>query len=100
MSRPIPARGVSALSRTLALTCLATWTPASTGTAQESPPVQKPLPEHKVLAAEEGAWDATIRMYEKGPDAEPSVSKGSEVNEVARGLAVGEDKVVEAHVTS
>ena len=85
MSRPIPARGVSALSRTLALTCLAAWSLASTGTAQESPPVQKPLPEHKILAADEGTWDATIRMYEKGPDAEPSVSKGSEVNEVLPG---------------
>ena len=85
MSRPIPARGVSALSRTLALTCLAAWSPASTGTAQESPPVQKPLPEHKILAAEAGTWDATIRMYEKGLDADPSVSKGSEVNEVLPG---------------
>lgn len=85
MSRPIPARGVSIPRRTLALTCLAAWSLASTGTAQESPPIQKPLPEHKIVAAAEGTWDATIRMYAAGPDAEPAVSKGSEVNEVVPG---------------
>ena len=85
MSRPFPARVVSFSSRTLALACLATWSLASTATAQESPPVQKPLPEHKILAADEGTWDATIRMYAGGPDAEPAVSKGSEVNEVLPG---------------
>src|SRR3954452_24846618 len=82
MSRSISALGVANLRRTFALACLAAWSLASTATAQE---IQKPLPEHKVLAAEEGAWDARIRMYEKGPDAEPSVSKGSEVNEVLPG---------------
>ncbi|HEX8200935.1 MAG TPA: DUF1579 domain-containing protein, partial [Isosphaeraceae bacterium] len=61
------------------------WCLASTATAQESPPVQEPLPEHKILAADEGTWDATIRMYAGGPDAEPAVSKGSEVNEVLPG---------------
>jgi hypothetical protein len=82
MSRSISACSALNLRRTFALACLAAWSLASTATAQE---IQKPLPEHKVLAAEEGAWDATIRMYEKGPDAEPSVSKGSEVNEVLPG---------------
>src|SRR4051794_36389371 len=82
MSRSISVCSVLNLRRTFALACLAAWSLASTATAQE---VQKPLPEHKVLATEEGTWDATIRMYEKGPDAEPSVSKGSEVNEVLPG---------------
>lgn len=85
MSRPIPARRVSIPSRTFALACLAGWSLASPVTAQEPPPVQKPLPEHKILAADEGTWDATIRMYAGGPDAEPSVSKGREVNEVLPG---------------
>ena len=57
MSRPNRLRCVSIPSRTLALTCLAAWFVASTGIAQDSPPVQKPLPEHKILAADEGAWD-------------------------------------------
>ena len=79
------ARSVSIASRTLALTCLAAWSLTSTSTAQEPPPVQKPLPEHKVLAEDEGTWDATIKTYAGGPDAEPAVSKGSEVNEVLPG---------------
>src|SRR3954469_2384467 len=79
MSRSISACSVVNLRRTFALACLAAWSLASTATAQE---IQKPLPEHKVLAADEGTWDATIRTYEKGPDTEPSVSRGREVNEV------------------
>jgi hypothetical protein len=82
MSLPIPARGIPALRRTFALACLAAWPLASPATAQE---VQKPLPEHKVLTADEGTWDATIRTFEGGPDAEPSVTKGTEVNEVLPG---------------
>jgi hypothetical protein len=79
MSRPIFAR------RTPLLGVLAAWALASPAMAQEPPPVQEALPEHKILAAEEGAWDATIRTYHGGPDAEPSVSRGSEVNEVLPG---------------
>src|SRR3954469_5946010 len=82
MSRSISACSVVNLRRTFALACLAAWSVAGTATAQET---QKPLPEHKVLAADEGTWDATIRTYEKGPDAEPSVSRGTEVNEVMPG---------------
>lgn len=83
MSRPIPARDVWVSS--LALAYLAAWSLASAATAQEPPPLQKPLPEHKILAADEGTWDATIKTFEGGPDAQPSVSKGSEVNEVMPG---------------
>jgi Protein of unknown function (DUF1579) len=85
MSHLIPAGRSSLLNRPLALTCLAAWCLSSAATAQEPPPAQKALPEHKILAADEGAWDATIRTYMRGPDAEPSVSKGSEVNEVLPG---------------
>ena len=85
MSRPTPARRDSVLNRTLTFACLAAWSLSSAATAQEPPPAQKALPEHKILAADEGTWDATIRTYMGGPDAEPSVSKGSEVNEVLPG---------------
>ncbi len=55
--------------------------------AQEGggPPAPKPTAEHKVLAADEGTWDATVKSYMAGPDAEPTVSKGSEVNAVMPG---------------
>ena len=85
MSRPIPVRGISVASRTLAVACLAAWSLAGHAWAQEGPPVQKPLPEHKILAADEGTWDATIKMYAGGPDAEPTVSKGTEINEILPG---------------
>jgi hypothetical protein len=85
MSRPFAARGVLVLSRTVALACLTAWSLTTITSAQESAAVQKPLPEHKILAAEEGTWDATIKMFAGGPDAEPAVSKGSEVNEVLPG---------------
>ena len=45
----------------------------------------KPTAEHKVLAADEGTWDATIKSFAAGPDAEPMVSKGTEVNTVLTG---------------
>lgn len=85
MSRPISARGILVLSRTFALACVATWSLASRATAQEGPQVQKPLPEHKIVVTSEGTWDATIRMFAAGPNADPTVSKGTEVNEVMPG---------------
>ena len=48
-------------------------------------PIPKPTAEHKILAADEGTWDATIRSYMAGPDAKPTVSKGFEVNTVLPG---------------
>lgn len=48
-------------------------------------PGSKPTDEHKILASEEGTWDATIKSYMGGPDAEPAVSKGTEVNKVMTG---------------
>jgi Protein of unknown function (DUF1579) len=84
MSQPIPGDHSSIATRSLACLCLA-WFLASFAMAQEPPPAAKALPEHKILAADEGAWDATIKTYMGGPNAEPSVSKGSEVNEVLSG---------------
>jgi hypothetical protein len=81
MSQPILGDPSAIVKRSMACLSLA-WFLASFAVAQEP---SKPLPEHKILASDEGTWDATIRMYAGGPDAEPSVSKGSEVNEVLPG---------------
>lgn len=59
---------------------------ASRARAQEGgPPVPRPTAEHKVLTADAGAWDAEIKSYMEGPDAEPMVSRGTEVNTVMSG---------------
>jgi len=57
----------------------------SSAMAQDAPSPPKPTAEHKILAEDAGTWDATIKSYMGGPGAEPTVSKGSEVNEVALG---------------
>ena len=67
------------MKRTMA--CLVASFLAAPAIAQEGPP--KPSPEHQVLAADAGTWDATIKSYEGG--SEPAVSKGTEVNEVLPG---------------
>jgi hypothetical protein len=51
--------------------------------AQEMPP--KPTAEHKIVTADEGTWDATAKSYQNGPDSEPVVSKGVEVNRIVTG---------------
>lgn len=38
----------------------------------------KPTPEHELLAKGAGVWDATIKSWMQGPDAELTVSKGVE----------------------
>jgi hypothetical protein len=55
--------------------------------AQEGggPPQSKPTAEHKILAADEGTWDGTIKAYMAGPESDPAVSKGVEVNTVMPG---------------
>jgi hypothetical protein len=61
---------------------------SSTGArAQEGggPPVPKPTAEHKIVTADEGTWDATVKMFMGAPGAEPMVSKGVEVNTVLTG---------------
>lgn len=37
-------------------------------------------PEHAVLKHEEGTWDATVKVWANGPDAEPITSKATETN--------------------
>jgi hypothetical protein len=78
MSRLMPAGRKSVL----AWLCLSASLLSTSGMAQE---FAKPLPEHKILAADEGTWDASIKTYMGAPGAEPSISKGSEVNEVMLG---------------
>jgi hypothetical protein len=70
--------------RFFACICVATSAFSSAARAQE-PSVPKPTAEHKVLAEDEGTWDATIKSFENGPESEPVVSKGVEVNTVITG---------------
>jgi hypothetical protein len=51
--------------------------------AQDMP--AKPTAEHKIVTSEEGTWDATVKSYPNGPDSEPVVSKGVEINTVVTG---------------
>lgn len=48
--------------------------------------IAKPAPEHKLLEQEAGTWDASIKSYMAGPDAEPTVSTGTETNTMIGGL--------------
>lgn len=72
------------LAKSLVHLCLAVAVlgASSMAKAQENP---KPTAEHTVLAADEGTWDAIIKGYMGDPDAEPMVSKGTEVNKVLPG---------------
>lgn len=49
--------------------------------AQELP---KPTPHHLALKAQEGTWDAVVKMYME-PGKPPAISKGVEVNTVVLG---------------
>ena len=77
------------LPKSLARLCVAAAVlgASASGMAQEGDglPIPKPTAEHKILAADEGTWDATIKSFLAGPDAEPTVSKGVEVNTVMPG---------------
>jgi len=75
----------SGMIRTLTCLGLGVSLLVAPATAQGPAAAPKPTSEYKVLAADEGAWDATIKTWQGGPDAEPAVSKGSEVNEVLPG---------------
>jgi hypothetical protein len=57
---------------------------AMIGTALAQGP-QQPTAEHKVLAADEGTWDAKVKSFVGGPEAEPLVSEGKEVNTMLAG---------------
>jgi hypothetical protein len=71
-----------ALSRIPISLCIVATILGSSAMAQT---FTKPTPEHKILAADEGTWDATVKSFGAGPDAEPTVSKGTEVNTVLPG---------------
>jgi hypothetical protein len=55
------------------------------GAQEGGPPVPKPTAEHKIVTADEGTWDATVKSFMGPPGAQPSVSKGVEVNTVLPG---------------
>ena len=73
------------LTRTLLRLCVVgvVLGAASKARAQEGPP--KPTEEHKILAEEVGTWDAVVKSFMGGPDAEPMVSKGVETNAMMAG---------------
>lgn len=45
----------------------------------------KPTKQHEVLGKDVGVWDAEIKSWMVGPDAEPTVTKGVERNRLLRG---------------
>ncbi|WP_250846988.1 DUF1579 domain-containing protein [Aquisphaera insulae] len=71
-------------AKSFACLCVAVTALASIARADD-PPFPKPTAEHKILAADEGTWDATIKSYEAGPESAPTVTKGVEVNTVITG---------------
>jgi hypothetical protein len=52
--------------------------------AAQAPPLPKPGPEHDVLKADVGTWDATVEVT-MDPSAPPMTSKGIEVNTLSCG---------------
>ncbi len=70
------------LSRILPLLCVVAS--LSTARARAQAPM-KPMAEHQILAADEGTWDATVKSFTSGPDGEPMISKGTEVNTLMSG---------------
>lgn len=57
---------------------------AAGAAAQEMPQMPTPGPEHAILKADEGTWDATVEIT-PGPGAPPMTSKGVEVNTIGCG---------------
>jgi hypothetical protein len=62
----------------------------SSGTAwaqagQDMPPMPKPGPEHEILKADVGVWDAVVEMF-MAPGQPPATSKGVETNTLMGGL--------------
>jgi len=54
------------------------------------PPMPKPGPEHAVLQADAGVWDATVEVF-MAPGQPPSVSKGVETNTMVGGMFLVSD---------
>lgn len=63
---------------------LATGQLASSNAQEQGPPMPKPGPEHEVLKADVGTWDAKIEVT-PAPGMEPMVSKGVETNTMGCG---------------
>lgn len=57
---------------------------AKQGWAQE-PPNPKPTDAHKIFANDAGIWDATVKMYFRGPTGPATESAGVETNELVSG---------------
>lgn len=73
------------LNRTMGVLIAAGLLAALPAVAQEQgPPAPKPGPEHKVLEADEGVWDAKVEMI-MAPGVEPMVSTGVETNTMGCG---------------
>ena len=70
------------VSRTLLRVCVVVSILSASAMAQ---PGAKPTDEHRILAQEEGTWDATIKSFTAGPDVKPMISRGTEVNTVMTG---------------
>jgi hypothetical protein len=70
------------LKSTIIGLCAVTSILAGQALAQHS---AEPTAEHKILAADEGTWDGTIKSFSGAPDAEPSISKGTETNTMLAG---------------
>jgi hypothetical protein len=49
------------------------------------PPMPKPGPEHEILKADVGSWDATVESFMPGV-AQPTVSKGTETSVMVGGM--------------
>jgi hypothetical protein len=80
-------RQVMSMAKSLGILGLAALVIGATsiGKAQENTPIPSPTAEHRILAAEEGTWDAAIKSYPNGPESEPMVAKGVEINTVMTG---------------
>jgi hypothetical protein len=61
----------------LSAICFATGAASQTATKHQ--------PAHDLIAKEAGTWDCDVKMYLKGPKAEPSEFKGVEVNTLVSG---------------
>jgi Protein of unknown function (DUF1579) len=55
------------------------------GSSAMAQPAAKPTAEHKILTADEGTWDATVKAFSPDSTAEPTVTKGTEVNTLFAG---------------
>ena len=63
----------------LAIAAVSVLMLATSGMAQMR---AEPTAEHKVVAADVGTWDCEMKIWMAGPDADPMVVKGTEVNEM------------------